>query len=80
MAKLTVHKSNKTLKYLAYRKQFIITDHLYLFNLNINLFNNNLATGGTLTGAIRDRLIYRLIFGFYRYIDIGQNGQFYRPQ
>jgi len=28
----------------------------------------------------RDRPIYRPIFGFYRYIGIGQNGQFYRPQ
>jgi len=27
----------------------------------------------------RDRLIYRPIFGFYRYIDISQNNQFYWP-
>jgi len=29
---------------------------------------------------IRDRLIYRPIFGFHRYIGIGQNGRYYRPQ
>jgi len=33
--------------------------------------------GGALT---RDRPIYRPIFGFYRYIGIGQNGRFYRPR
>jgi len=30
--------------------------------------------------TIRDRPIYQSIFGFYRYIGIGQNGRFYRPQ
>jgi len=36
--------------------------------------------------SIRDRLIYwpgrynQLIFGFFRYIGIGQNGRFYQPQ
>ena len=29
---------------------------------------------------IRDRPIYRPIFGFYRYIGIGQNGRYYQPQ
>jgi len=39
-----------------------------------------------LTFFTRDRPIYwpgwyiRLIFGFYWYISIGQNGQFYQPQ
>jgi len=28
---------------------------------------------------IRDQPIYRLIFGFYRYIGIGQNNRFYWP-
>jgi len=28
----------------------------------------------------RGRPIYRPIFGLYRYIGIGQNGRFYRPQ
>jgi len=29
---------------------------------------------------IRDRRIHRPIFRFYRYIGIGQNGRYYRPQ
>jgi len=36
----------------------------------------------TISGAqkTRDRPIYRPIFGFYRYIGIGQSGRFYQPQ
>jgi len=28
---------------------------------------------------MKDRLSFRPIFGFYQYISIGQNDQFYRP-